>query len=83
MIAEKRIATMNDFQKMAETLQSSLKLKTAPVAVCLMDEAPAGVPGHQGTAVAGCQFWGEGAVQAFNTTAKDHENCSIGMFTHH
>lgn len=74
---------MSDMGKLGQTLQSSLKLKTAPVAVCVMEEAPANVPAHSGAVAAGCQFWGEGATQAFNTTAKDHENCSIGMFTHH
>ncbi len=77
------MSDMTQMAKMAETLQSSLKLKTAPVAVCVMDAAPAGIAAHQGAVAAGCQFWGEGATQAFNTTAKDHENCSIGMFTHH
>jgi uncharacterized protein (DUF169 family) len=74
---------MSDLGKLGQALQSSLKLKTAPVAVCVMDAAPAGVPAHSGAVAAGCQFWGEGSTKAFNTTAKDHENCSIGMFTHH
>lgn len=74
---------MADLAKVGETLQSSLKLRTAPVAVCVMDAAPNGVPAHSGAAAAGCQFWGEGAVRAFSTSQKDHENCSIGMYTHH
>lgn len=76
------MSDMSQMSKLAETLQSSLKLKTAPVAVCVMDSAPAGIAAHKGEVAAGCQFWGEGATQAFNTTAKDHQNCSIGMFTH-
>jgi len=74
---------MNDLARMGQVLQSSLKLRTAPVAVCVMDTTAADVPAHRGAAAAGCQFWGEGATQAFSTTAADHGNCSIGMYTHH
>jgi uncharacterized protein (DUF169 family) len=74
---------MTDLARIAETLQTSLNLRTAPVAVCVMDAPPSSVPAHRGAAAAGCQFWGEGAAQAFSTTPVDHENCSIGMYTHH
>jgi uncharacterized protein (DUF169 family) len=74
---------MADLTRVAETLQSALNLRTAPVAVCVMEAPPSGVPAHRGAAAAGCQFWGEGAAQAFSTTPADHGNCAIGMYTHH
>jgi uncharacterized protein (DUF169 family) len=74
---------MTDLAEIAEVLQRGLNLKTAPVAICFMKSAPSGIPVHATPAAAGCQFWAEGAAEAFTTTPKDHENCSIGMFTHH
>ena len=74
---------MNNFSKMAQVLTDALKLKTSPVAVCIMDEAPNDVPAHGGAVAAGCMFWEEGSQKAFNTTGKDHENCTVGMYTHH
>jgi uncharacterized protein (DUF169 family) len=74
---------MSDYAKMAQVLTDSLKLKTGPVAVSFSDTAPKNVPAHSGAVAAGCMFWEEGSQKAFNTTVKDHENCAVGMFTHH
>jgi uncharacterized protein (DUF169 family) len=74
---------MSDYAKMAQVLTNSLKLQTGPVAVCFSDAPPKDVPAHSGTAAAGCMFWEEGSQKVFNTTVKDHENCAVGMYTHH
>jgi uncharacterized protein (DUF169 family) len=74
---------MADYAKMAQALTDSLKLRVAPVAVSFTDAPPKDVPAHQGSVAAGCMFWEEGAQKAFATTPKDHENCAVGMFTHH
>lgn len=74
---------MSDYAKMAQVLTEALKLRTAPVAVCFSETAPKEVPAHNGAAAAGCMFWEEGSQKTFNTTMKDHENCAVGMYTHH
>jgi hypothetical protein len=35
-----------------------------------------------GPSPAGCRFWQEGATKAFATTARNHDLCSIGVYTH-
>jgi len=74
---------MNQFEGIAQTLTDCLQLRTPPVAVCLTDTPPAGVSALAQTAPAGCSFWERGARGAFVTSPKDHENCTIGMYTHH
>jgi uncharacterized protein (DUF169 family) len=75
---------MSVYEKMAQVLTDSLQLKVAPVAVCLTNSPPSDTPARSGTAAAaGCMFWEEGAQRAFSTSGTDHENCTIGMFTHH
>jgi uncharacterized protein (DUF169 family) len=61
----------------------SLQLSVAPVAVCLVDEPPAGVASPQIPAPSGCTFWEWGAATPLVTSARDHSNCAVGMFTHH
>ena len=74
---------MSQYAQIAESLISSLKLRVPPVAVCLTDAPPKDVPAHKGSTPAGCGFWEEGAKGAFATSVQDHENCAIGMHTHH
>jgi len=74
---------MTDYASIAKTLTESLKLRVAPVAVCLSDEPPQGVSGPSKAAAAGCMFWEWGAKDAIVTSAKDHANCAVGMYTHH
>ena len=74
---------MSDYSSIAKTLMDSLKLRVAPVAVCLTDKPPEGVPGSSQPAAAGCVFWERGAQGAFVTSQKDHGNCAVGMYTHH
>jgi uncharacterized protein (DUF169 family) len=74
---------MSDYTTIAKTLTDSLDLRVAPVAVILADAPPQGVPGSSIPAAAGCVFWERGALSAVVTAAKDHANCTVGMFTHH
>ena len=74
---------MTDYSSIARTLTESLKLPVAPVAVCLTDKPPEGIPSTSKAAAAGCMFWEWGAKGAFVTAPKDHANCAIGMYTHH
>jgi uncharacterized protein (DUF169 family) len=74
---------MAEYSSIAKTLMDSLRLRVEPVAVCLTDKAPAGVPTSAQAAAAGCVFWERGAQGAFVTSQKDHGNCAVGMYTHH
>lgn len=66
----------------ASALTSSLGLERAPVAIAFADSLPAGVAAWQGRVPAGCRFWQEAATSVFATTARDHDLCAIGTFTH-
>lgn len=74
---------MNQFESISKTLTDSLHLRIPPVAVCFTDTPPAGVPVSSEAAPAGCSFWERGAQGAFVTSVKDHENCAVGLYTHH
>jgi uncharacterized protein (DUF169 family) len=74
---------MTDYPSIAATLKDVLGLKLPPVAVCLVDTIPEGMPSHQGTVPAGCVFWERAAHRAFATATPDHELCAIGVHTHH
>jgi uncharacterized protein (DUF169 family) len=74
---------MTDYSSIADTLTKSLQLQVAPVAVCLTDKPPQGIPSSSKAAAAGCMFWEWGAKSALVTAPKDHANCAIGMYTHH
>jgi uncharacterized protein (DUF169 family) len=73
---------MQPFSDISKTLTDSLHLSQAPVAVCLTDDIPAGVEAWSGQSPAGCRFWQEAANRVFATSAKDHNLCSIGQYTH-
>jgi uncharacterized protein (DUF169 family) len=75
--------TMSDYASISKILTESLKLETPPVAVCVTDRAPQGVPESTQAAAAGCVFWERGAQSAFVTSPKDHGSCAVGMYTHH
>ncbi len=74
---------MTDYGLVSKTLTESLQLQVAPVAVCVTDDAPQGMPESHKAAAAGCVFWERGAQSAFVTSPKDHANCAVGMYTHH
>jgi len=74
---------MADYSSIAKTINDSLHLRVAPVAVCLTEKPPQGVPNSPQAAPAGCAFWERGARGAFVTSQSDHGNCAVGMYTHH
>jgi uncharacterized protein (DUF169 family) len=74
---------MTDYSSIAKTLTESLNLRVAPVAVCLTDDPPQGIPSPSKAAAAGCMFWEWGAAGPIVTSAKEHSNCAVGMYTHH
>src|SRR5689334_2884370 len=74
---------MANYAVISQMIMDSLKLRVAPVAVCLTDQPPAGLRGPSQPAAAGCVFWERGAQDAFVTSPDDHSNCVVGMYTHH
>ncbi len=73
---------MSSRHEASRTLTESLHLKQAPVAICLTDSLPVGVPSWSGHAPAGCRFWQEASTRVFATASPDHGLCSIGQYTH-
>jgi uncharacterized protein (DUF169 family) len=71
-----------DYAALARTLTDALGLASPPIAVCLTDTVPPGVPAWEGRAPAGCAFWEHAARGAFVTSPRDHDLCAIGTFTH-
>ena len=71
-----------DFAALSRTLTESLHLTLAPVAVTTTDTPPAGVAAATDSVPAGCYFWQQGATSTFVTSAKDHDACAIGTYTH-
>ncbi|HEX5430319.1 MAG TPA: DUF169 domain-containing protein [Bryobacteraceae bacterium] len=74
---------MTPFDSIARALSGALDLVQPPVAISFRDSVPGGVKIHPGPIPAGCGFWQEAATDVFATTAREHELCSIGMYTHH
>lgn len=74
---------MKSYAAVAGALQESLNLALPPIAVCISDEVPEGVPEYDGRAPAGCLFWQEAAKGPFATRTTHHELCAIGVHTHH
>ena len=73
---------MPNYAAIADSIQHSLGLKFTPISVILTDTAPGGVKRYEGHAPAGCSFWEEASAGAFTTSAADHAQCSIGIYTH-
>ena len=74
---------MTNYASAAESLTNALHLSWPPIAVCLADSVPDGVPHYTGPRLpAGCVFWQEASKGAFTTSANDHNLCAIGMHTH-
>ena len=75
---------MNQFELIAQSLTWIPYICAfLRVAVCLTNTPPAGVPFSKEAAPAGCSFWERGAKETFVTSPKDHENCAVGLYTHH
>ena len=76
------LVSMHSYSEIAITLCEALGLNQPPVAVCLVDRLPAGIPLWSGPVPAGCRFWQEATSRVFATAAANHERCSIGQYTH-
>ena len=74
---------MQNLNRISESLTRSLDLKQPPIGVLLTDAKPGGVSNWTGAAPAGCRFWQEAAQGVFATSARDHDLCAIGIYTHH
>ena len=74
---------MSDYFSIAAVLHNALGLKLPPIAVCLTDTIPEGVPAHEGRVPAGCVFWELAARGVIATSAPDHDLCAVGVHTHH
>ena len=70
-------------ETLAGTLTDSLRLTQPPVAIAFTDCVPPGVAAYSGLSPAGCRFWQEAASRVFATVPRDHDLCSIGVYTHH
>jgi uncharacterized protein (DUF169 family) len=68
---------------LAKRLTNVLQLKEPPVAMAFVDAVPVGINTFDGQVPAGCRFWQEATRRVFATVARDHEMCSIGVYTHH
>lgn len=83
-----------DWKEAGKRVKQALGLSHAPIAITFSQEAPAGVPFHEGKmpepsgdgrtgkVTAGCVFWIQSEERTFTTKAADHFNCSIGSVTH-
>ncbi|HUQ71671.1 MAG TPA: DUF169 domain-containing protein, partial [Planctomycetaceae bacterium] len=62
---------------------SRLNLDRPPVAVGFLAAPPAGLPHVDRPQPAGCGYWKYASDgHGFYTTPQDHENCTVGAFTH-
>jgi len=73
---------MSSYSEITASLTNSLSLTQPPVAVSFAAELPAGAATWSGASPAGCRFWQEATTRTFATAAPDHDNCSIGVYTH-
>lgn len=73
---------LTDHADLATRLTAALELALPPIAVCLADVPPPGVPAFEGSVPAGCAFWERAASGPFVTATRDHELCAIGVYTH-
>jgi len=83
-----------NWEQAGKRLKQALGLSHAPIGITFSQEAPAGVPLHEGKmpdpsadgrtgkVTAGCVFWIQSEDRTFTTKADDHFNCSVGSVTH-
>jgi len=65
--------------KLAQKLVESLQLKSPPIALSFVREAPINIPRFDATVPAGCSFWRKAEQGVLYTDALDHVNCPVGM----
>ncbi len=73
---------MTAYTESARALQRALDLPQPPIGVAFADTAPDGVPHFEHRVAAGCVFWERAAQGPIVTSARDHDMCSIGVYTH-
>ncbi len=83
-----------NWEQAGKQLKQTLGLSHTPIAITFSQEAPTGVPlhdgkmpdpsadGRTGKVTAGCVFWVQSEERTFTTKAEDHFNCSVGSVTH-
>jgi uncharacterized protein (DUF169 family) len=60
-----------------------MQLARQPVAMAFLAAPPAGLERIDRPAAAGCGYWKHASDgHAFYTTPEDHQNCTVGAFTH-
>jgi uncharacterized protein (DUF169 family) len=73
---------IQEYANAASDIESALKLKNPPIAICFADSIPAGFGAPANRAPAGCHFWLDATTSSFGTSAADHSLCAIGVYTH-
>jgi uncharacterized protein (DUF169 family) len=73
---------MQEYARISTDIVSALKLKNPPIAICFADSVPAGFGAASKRAPAGCRFWEDATNASFATSAVDHSQCAIGVYTH-
>ncbi len=73
---------MSKYAEISDSLRNALELSTPPIAVCISDVIPEGMPMPDKHVAAGCMFWQEAAQRPIATSTPDHERCAIGVYTH-
>ncbi len=71
---------MIDYKAIAQQLKQQLGLGRAPVQISYLDEAPAGVPQHEGGVPSVCTFFAFGTEEPFYASLPQHEDCEVGAF---
>jgi uncharacterized protein (DUF169 family) len=73
---------MNNFAQCSDRLIAALELANGPVGVTVTQQPLNDHAKPSEAVAAGCKFWELGASTALATTAEDHANCAIGVYTH-
>ncbi len=72
-----------NYSDIESRVTQALALTHRPVAVSVVDTAPAGVPAFTGQVPSGCTFWQLASDgRSFYTSNADHYNCAVGCHTH-
>jgi uncharacterized protein (DUF169 family) len=78
---ESRMAS--SWKELEQKISVAVALPKRPVAVGLLDAAPAGLEKFSGTEPSGCSFWRLAAAgKSFYTVPENHFNCAVGAYTH-
>jgi uncharacterized protein (DUF169 family) len=70
-----------NYTELAELLRESLGLELPPVALRVVQEAPAGVRRFQGDVPSACTFWRRAEGSSFYAESAQHLNCLVGAHT--